>query len=149
MVRRFFLFLAVVCLVGSLIFLPKQPSLRVHGVTVFAAAQAELPADTVWTPHGTGMVIETTTERLPEILALVEVSGVTFSTSNRVSEIVSILHGKIEKTERLPLANIETYYLSLPSMEHYIEMNGKKIGAQIAVTSNGVLVGFPLLLGSY
>lgn len=150
MVRRFFLFFAVVCLVGSLAFLPKSGnSLRINGVTVFASSPAELPEGTVWTANGSGMVIETDMDRLPEILALVDVSGITFSTDNRVSEIVSHLGGKVEKKEVLKSLSIENYYLSVPSLKNFVEIDGKKIGAQIAVTPNGVLVGFPLLLGGY
>jgi len=151
MYRRFFLFIAVICLVGSLMFFGDRPptQLSVGRVTVFASSQVCLPEGTVWTALGDGMVIDTCLENLEEILDLVQVLGITFETKNTAAEIVSHFGARVEKRQTIASVNVYTYFLSSPLFSNYIEIDGRKIGAQIAVTPSAVLVGFPMILGSF
>lgn len=78
-----------------------------------------------------------------------EIYGITvkFASSKTIEEILHILNAKIVRSESFLSRDI--YYCYSQDNNNFVVENGKKINYQISIKKDVVVIGSPLILGSY
>lgn len=100
---------------------------------------------------GSGLILSVQSNKAKELLNSFkgEIYGMSVELKEemKIEEILNIIKAKIVKKERV--AGREIYYCYSNNNSDYVVDCGKKINYQIAINNEKIIIGTPLILGSY
>lgn len=143
----FLLIIVVICSLGSEI---KLFNFSNFDIELFATEISDnIQADVI--KNGDGYIVKTNSEEIDKVLNLVDgVYGVTLiidDNSTKYEEIKS----KIKVQNCQEEQNIYTFYGYINGQDKFIYVDNKKVNIQVLYNKNNskLIIGFPIILGSY